>query len=86
MIAREYKTCPTCGSHIIDPRKPKRICARCGETIRRNHKWGFGLDGRCEHRDCGNPSMTVATVETVQQVELAEVGKCGDPEIEVVNA
>jgi hypothetical protein len=77
MTASSFKTCPTCGGRIADPRHRKRICARCHGIIKRNHKWGFGLDGRPEHRNCDNPGCygTEKPAEQVKQAELAEVGK-----------
>lgn len=53
------KRCPACGRLISDPHRPKRICARCGNQIRRYDKWGFNEQGRAEHRVCEDPTSYV---------------------------
>jgi hypothetical protein len=37
--------------------KPVRICADCGQPMRRYDKWRFGKDGRIRHRFCDNPEQ-----------------------------
>ncbi len=68
------KTCPTCGRSLPDPKRPKRVCWRCGRQICKNEKWQFGESGRAEHRCCEDPTSygpAEAPVAKVQQ-ELLE--------------
>lgn len=53
--------CPTCGQRIPPEPKPvpKKRCAKCGEPIKRRHKYYFGEDGRVQHRVCGAPDCYV---------------------------
>ncbi len=65
------KICPTCNRPLPDPRAPRRVCARCGGSIGKHHKWGFNEDGRAQHRDCNDPERHGGLApEIVKQQEL----------------
>jgi hypothetical protein len=67
------KICPTCHREIPDPKRPKRVCARCGQQIRTHHKWEFGEDGRPVHRNCDVPDSYHGVEETRQQLEQKQM-------------
>lgn len=37
------------------PVKARRVCAECGASIGKHHKWFIGADSKVRHRDCSNP-------------------------------
>lgn len=68
------KICPTCGTRLPDPRRPKRICSSCGKPIGSHHKWEFSDDGRPVHRSCDDPESYPQTNQSgsVRQKTLLE--------------
>jgi hypothetical protein len=38
------------------PVKARRVCAECGASIGKHHKWFIGADSKVRHRDCSNPT------------------------------
>ena len=53
--------CDKCGQQINPPSlQPagRRICAQCGNPIKKPHKWFIGVDGRLRHKNCAIPTGT----------------------------
>lgn len=50
--------CPFCGKplRVGVQQAGKRVCSLCGGSIKKNHKYRIGSDGRLQHKNCKNPT------------------------------
>ena len=65
------KFCPTCGQALPDPRRPKKICIKCRQPIRRHDRWHFEFNGPA-HNDCQMPMGVEAELKHQRMLEIVK--------------